>query len=127
MFINLYKFQTSVTTVFCYRSNITDLSKSALSFLPDKIDSEYRNINYLLKDRLCMADVLSLYLLNLIYQIIKTGKDKLCTVIIKSWKEWEEVKRKTYISFHSYIVVTLVDIPEFHTAFTFIVKTNIKK
>lgn len=43
-FVNSDKFQAGVTTVFCYRSNITDLSSRALSFVLDKIHSEYKNI-----------------------------------------------------------------------------------
>lgn len=46
LFSNLYKFQTGITTVFCVRNNITDLFNSALSFVPDKKDSEYRNMKY---------------------------------------------------------------------------------
>lgn len=52
LFTNLHQFQTGIITAFSCISNITDLSSSALSFVSDKADSQYRYIKYLFKDRL---------------------------------------------------------------------------
>lgn len=79
LFINVFK----IDTVFYNRNNITVLCNSALSFVPGKINSECKNKKYLYKDRLCLTDVLSLYLLCLIIKLsnYKTRNDKICTMI----------------------------------------------